>query len=77
MSLAKARERREEARRLLADQIDPSARKKAERLAEADKYFDPLTIAIADRVALEQWIAAGEPWRDLKPDEDNPWLQAR
>jgi integrase len=38
LSLAKARERREEARRLLADRIDPSARKKAERLAQADTF---------------------------------------
>jgi len=38
LSLAKARERRDEARRLLADQIDPSARKKAERLAQADTF---------------------------------------
>jgi integrase len=38
LSLAKARERRDEARRLLVDQIDPSARKKAERLAQADTF---------------------------------------
>jgi hypothetical protein len=38
LSLAKARERRDEARRLLADKIDPSARKKAERLAQADTF---------------------------------------
>jgi integrase-like protein/Arm domain-containing DNA-binding protein len=38
LSLVKARERRDEARRLLADQIDPSARKKAERLAQADTF---------------------------------------
>ena len=38
VSLAKARERREDARRLLADQIDPSARKKAERLAQDDTF---------------------------------------
>jgi hypothetical protein len=38
LSLAKAREPRDEARRLLADQIDPSARRKAERLAQADTF---------------------------------------
>jgi integrase len=38
VSLAKARERREEARRLLVDQIDPSAHKKAERLGQADTF---------------------------------------
>jgi integrase len=36
--LAKARERRDEARRLLTDQIDPSARKKAQRLAQANTF---------------------------------------
>jgi integrase len=38
VSLSKARERREEARRLLVDQIDPSAHKKAERLGQADTF---------------------------------------
>jgi integrase len=38
LSLAKARERRDEARRLLVDQIDPSARKKAERMADANTF---------------------------------------
>lgn len=38
VSLAKARERRDEARRLLANQIDPNARKKAERLARTNTF---------------------------------------
>ncbi len=38
VSLAKARERREEARRSLADQIDPGVRKRAERLAQTDTF---------------------------------------
>jgi integrase len=38
LSLVKARDRRDDARRLLVDQIDPSARKKAERLAQADTF---------------------------------------
>ena len=38
LSLAKARERRDEARRLLTQQIDPGARKKAERIAQADTF---------------------------------------
>jgi integrase len=38
LSLAKARERREEARGLLNQQIDPGARKKAERVAQADTF---------------------------------------
>src|SRR5450631_84806 len=38
LSLAKARERRDDARRLLTEQIDPSARKKAERLTQVDTF---------------------------------------
>src|ERR1700730_13926665 len=38
LSLGKARERRDKARRLLADQIDPSARKKAERQVQANTF---------------------------------------
>ena len=38
LSLAKARERRDEARELLTQQIDPGARKKAQRLAQADTF---------------------------------------
>ena len=38
LSLAKARERRDEARGLLTQQIDPGARKKAQRLAQADTF---------------------------------------
>ncbi len=38
LSLAKARERRDEARGLLTQQIDPGARKKAQRLALADTF---------------------------------------
>jgi integrase len=38
LSLAKARERRDEARGLLSQQIDPGARKKAQRMALADTF---------------------------------------
>ena len=38
LSLAKARERRDEARGLLSQQIDPGARKKAQRVAQADTF---------------------------------------
>lgn len=38
ISLKRARERREEARRLIAEGIDPSAKKKAERTASADTF---------------------------------------
>jgi len=38
VSLTRAREKRDEARRLLAAGIDPSARRKAEKLAQADTF---------------------------------------
>lgn len=38
LSLAKARERRDKARQLLTQRIDPGARKKAERLAQVDTF---------------------------------------
>lgn len=38
LSLKRAREKRDEAHRLLADGIDPSARKRAEKLAQADTF---------------------------------------
>jgi len=38
VSLARAREKRDEARRLLADGIDPSAKRKAEKMATADTF---------------------------------------
>jgi len=38
VSLARAREKREEARRLLADGIDPAAKRKAEKVAKADTF---------------------------------------
>ena len=38
VSLKRAREKRDEARRLLADGIDPSAQRKAEKLADANTF---------------------------------------
>lgn len=38
VSLKRAREKRDEARRLLADGVDPSAKKKAEKLSQADTF---------------------------------------
>jgi integrase len=38
VSLARAREKRDEARRLVADGIDPSAKRKAEKMASADTF---------------------------------------
>jgi integrase len=51
LSLAKARERRDEARGLLTQQIDPGARKKAQRLAQADTF---------ESIARE-WLALQKP----------------
>ncbi len=50
VSLAKARERRDEARRLLADGIDPGAKRKAEKLAKADTF----------RAVAEEFLAQRE-----------------
>jgi hypothetical protein len=78
--------------------------------AEKNRHFDPMTIAVKDKAALEQWrayldenkiphspiLVPIQAWlivvedpdenrlrlytfethgRDIKPDEDNPWLQ--
>jgi len=50
VSLARAREKRDEARRLLADGIDPSAKRKAEKLAKADTF----------RAVAEEFLAQRE-----------------
>ena len=50
VSLAKARDRRDEARRLLADGIDPGAKRKAEKLAKADTF----------RAVAEEFLAQRE-----------------
>ncbi len=51
VSLAMARERRDEARRLLATGIDPSAKRKAEKLAQADTF----------RAVAEEFVLKFEP----------------
>jgi hypothetical protein len=38
VSLKRAREKRDDARRLVADEIDPSAKRQAERMAQADTF---------------------------------------
>lgn len=38
MSLKRAREKRDDARKLVADEIDPSAKRQAERMAQADTF---------------------------------------
>jgi integrase len=81
-SLKRARERREEAHRLLADGIDPAAKKKAERAAIADTFsalareyldtkrdsFNPKTLSKAEWL-LDDWLnkSIGKiPVRQLK-----------
>ena len=51
VSLAKARQRREEARELLAEGLDPSAAKKAEKLARRMKAHDDLLRAELAKVS--------------------------
>lgn len=51
VSLVEARERRDEARRLLVNQVDPNARKKAERLAEANTF----------EVVAREWLELQRP----------------
>jgi integrase len=51
VSLDKARERREEARRLLANQVDPNARKKAERQAQSSTF----------EVVAREWLVLQRP----------------
>lgn len=51
VSLATARERRDEARKLLAAGIDPSAKRKAEKLAQADTF----------RAVAEEFVLKFEP----------------
>jgi hypothetical protein len=68
-SVKRARERRDEAHRLLADGIDPAAKKKAERAAIADTFsalareylntkrdsFNPKTLSKAEWL-LDDWL---------------------
>lgn len=82
VSLRQARDRREDARRLVADGIDPSARRQAEKAAGADTFeaiarewlallaakLEPATIK-RTRERLETWIFTGigrTPIRDIK-----------
>ncbi|HEX4650490.1 MAG TPA: Arm DNA-binding domain-containing protein, partial [Granulicella sp.] len=44
VNLKKARERREDARKLLADGIDPSANRKATKAATADRAFNSFEV---------------------------------
>jgi integrase len=55
VSLAKARERRDEARRLLVNQVDPNAREKAERQAQSSTF----------EVVAREWLELQRP--DLTP----------
>lgn len=60
VSLTRAREQRDEARRLLAAGVDPSARRKAEKLAQADTF----------RAVAEEFVLKFEPkWAPTYTDK--------
>jgi integrase len=60
VTLAMARKRRDEARRLLADGIDPSAKRKAEKLADANTF----------KAVAEEFLALKAPdWADTHADK--------
>lgn len=83
MSLKRAREKRDEARSLVADGIDPAAKKKADRLASADtfaaiaaeylelrrEHLNPRTLAKAEWI-LNDWLLkylGSQPLNTIKP----------
>ncbi|MEO6969195.1 MAG: integrase arm-type DNA-binding domain-containing protein [Rhodanobacteraceae bacterium] len=77
VSLKQARERRDEARKLLADGIDPGEKRKAERVADADtfeavarewyaKFADQWVPAHGDRIIRRLELDAF-PWIGSKP----------
>ena len=55
VSLAKARDRRDEARKLLADGIDPSRNRKAHKAARADRAANSF------EVVAREWFAKFKP----------------
>ncbi|HEX6999658.1 MAG TPA: integrase arm-type DNA-binding domain-containing protein [Gammaproteobacteria bacterium] len=71
VSLARAREKRDEARRLVAAGIDPSAKRQAEkqaaRLAAADTF----------KAVAEEWLAHGCPPNKGRPPSDETIAQLR
>jgi integrase len=67
ISLARAREKNEEARRLRAEGIDPLAAKRAQRTAEKEAAAKAAAAAITFRAAAEATIAAKQAeWRNPK-----------
>jgi len=64
VSLAKARERRDEARKLLADGIDPSKNRKAQKAARADRNANSF------EVVAREWFAKFKPnWVEAHSDK--------
>lgn len=55
VTLAKARERRDEARRQVADGIDPSAQRKLERADQAERASNTLETAAKEWLAAQRW----------------------
>ncbi len=80
VSLADARARRDEARKLLAQGIDPSAQKKAARAASAERA--PNSFEVIAREWMEKNITswAETPPRHIKERLENnllPWIGER
>jgi integrase len=78
--LAKARERLEEARRLLADGIDPMADRKATKAATEERAKNSFEAVAREWLAANQGKWAGTTHRHIKERlEQNlfPWLGAR
>jgi integrase len=80
VSLAKARERREEARRLLVDHVDPSENRKAAKLAGAERAANSF------EVVGREWFEKQKPmWNEAHADrilsrferDIFPWIGAR
>ena len=80
LSLAKAREKREEARKLLAEGVDPSDHKKALQAAKADRAANSFEVIAREWYAsrLNTW-APSHSKRLLKRLENDafPWVGAR
>ncbi len=80
VSLAKARERREEARKLLADGIDPSENRKAQKSAKADRAANSFEVVAREWYAKHKpnWAASHAVKIILRLEKDVfPWLGSK
>ena len=80
VSLAKARERREEARKLLADGIDPSENRKAKKSAKADRAANSFEVVAREWYAKHKpnWAASHADKIILRLEKDVfPWLGSK